>query len=441
MAIKFVDRKSELKKLEEYFKSDNIALIYGRRRIGKTRLAMEFLKNKKGLYLSAIDRGVGYNLAKFSKELSEKFSTPGLRFESFIEMFKFLNHQDIDFIALDEFGYLISALPEFQEIADFHLKKKLILTGSTVSLIESRLMNYKNPLYGRINLYMKVGQLSFESLKEWFSKADTESLIKIYSLAGGIPKYLEFFHGDAIENEAKKTIFEGTHFLFRDAKFLLEEELRDPSRYYLILEALAKGKDTINEISGYTKIEAKDIPFYLKTLENLHLIKSESPLLFKKGKKYLLGDNYFRFWFTFISPYEDELERDFKENALSEFKANFNTYLERIFEDICREYVLKNQKITPFTRTKTGRWWHKDREIDIVALNDDQKKIAFFECKWKDLTEKQARCLLKALEEKSKFFDWNTGGRTEYFGIFAKKIENKAALNKEGFLVFDLRDF
>ncbi len=450
MTIKFIDRVEELNKLKEFFESKRVALIYGRRRIGKTRLILEFIKNKNFLYLLAVDKGYEYNLRKFSGEISKKYKVPGLRFKNYKEMFEFLNETKTEIIAIDEFGYIIEAIPESQEILDSNLNKKIILTGSTVSLIESRLLNYRNPVYGRIDFYLKLKPLKVDNLLEWFKNKPIGELIKLYGAVGGVPKYLEFFSAKKVEEEIKNNFFNDTTFIFRDAKLLLEEELREPSRYIIILEAIANGKNSITKISGYSKIESKDIPFYLKVLRNLGIVSVEKPLFHKKGVRYIISDNYFNFWFRFISPYEDEIESSFLDNVTNDFKKNFNSYLGFIFEKICKEFLIKNREKLSFRFTKIGRWWgfyrdkenkRKELEIDLVALNEEEKKILFVECKWKNLKEKEVREILEELKDKSKFVDWNLNDRKEYFGLIGKKIENKSRLRKEGFLAFDLSDF
>jgi hypothetical protein len=98
-----------------------IAIIIGRRRVGKSRLVLEFIKNKKAIYLLAVDKGVEYNLRKFSEEISKRFRIPGLRFKDFEEMFEFFERMDdIELVVIDEFGYLVKAgvTAEFQRIVD-----------------------------------------------------------------------------------------------------------------------------------------------------------------------------------------------------------------------------------------------------------------------------------------------------------------------------------
>lgn len=85
-------------------------------------------------------------------------------------------------------------------------------------------------------------------------------------------------------------------------------------------------------------------------------------------------------------------------------------------------------------------WWHKDKEIDIVGMNEETGKIVFVECKWKDVSYEGAEQILSDLEDKSSFVRWNNETRKEHFGIVAKKVEGKEKLRQREYLVFDLDD-
>jgi len=119
-------------------------------------------------------------------------------------------------------------------------------------------------------------------------------------------------------------------------------------------------------------------------------------------------------------------------------KQNYGAYQGFIFEKTAAEFLWKTM---PFHFTKLGRWWHKDIEIDLIALNEEQKEIFFFECKWKQLKEETARRILEKLKQKSKYVDWHKDKRKEHYGLIAKQVENKGNLQKEGYMVFDLDDF
>lgn len=151
-----------------------------------------------------------------------------------------------------------------------------------------------------------------------------------------------------------------------------------------------------------------------------------------------MRDNFFEFWFRFVSRYFSEIEIWEREPAWTNFEKEFNTYLGSTYEKVTREFLIERK---PFEFQKIGRWWHKDKEIDLVVLNSDSKEIAFFEVKWSELNAMTSRKILKDLEEKSRFVNWNNEERKEFYGIIAKKIKGKKKLMEEGYLLFDLDDF
>jgi AAA+ ATPase superfamily predicted ATPase len=127
-----------------------------------------------------------------------------------------------------------------------------------------------------------------------------------------------------------------------------------------------------------------------------------------------LDDQFFNFWFKFVYPNKSDL--DFDQVRIKEIKL-------------------------PFSFTEVRKWWHKDKEIDFLAINDQSKEILFAECKWQSLCQKEAEKVLSDLKEKSKYVKWNTEKNKEYYAIFAKKIDGKEALRRRGFLVWDLEEY
>jgi AAA+ ATPase superfamily predicted ATPase len=220
---------------------------------------------------------------------------------------------------------------------------------------------------------------------------------------------------------------------------ILEEELREPETYFQILEAISFGYTKVVEIANYSYLQAKDVSSYLSVLEDIGFVKKEHSVLDKRRIRgiYRMKDNFFEFWFRFISRYFSEIETWAINGAWSNFKREFNSYLGFTFEKIAVEYLVEEK---PFGFHRIGRWWHKGKEIDLVALNEETKGIAFFEVKWSDLKLEKARKILEELEDKSEFVNWNNEERTEYFGLIAKGLEGKEELMEEGYLCYDLED-
>jgi len=111
-------------------------------------------------------------------------------------------------------------------------------------------------------------------------------------------------------------------------------------------------------------------------------------------------------------------------------------YLGIVFEKVASEFLWETK---PFRFTRIGRWWHKENEIDLVALNEFDNEIFFIECKWADLKGNRIRKLFDELKDKSLLVDWNNDAKKHYV-IIAKKVDNKEFFRKEGYYIFDLED-
>jgi hypothetical protein len=418
-----VDRREELKALEEWFRRGRVALLFGRRRVGKTRLVLEFIKGKRAVYLLAADSTLEYNLRKFSEELSARFGVPGLRFADFEELFRFLcSREDVDLVVIDEFGYLVraGALPQFQRVVDLVLgSKKLLLTGSTVSAIESELLGYRSPLYGRVDLVKRLQPLRFHHLFEWFPGASFEGALAVYAATGGVPRYLEFFQRCALE-EVRRVMLNPDTLPFRDAKLILEEELPEPRRYFLVLEAIASGRTRLGEIAQYSGLEPYKLTYYLGVLRDLGYVTYERPLLEGKRGVYRIADPYLAFWFRFIHPFYEELESGITAQALAYFERNFNTHLGQVFEQVAGELLLPELRFT-----RAGRWWKRGEEIDLVALDEDSGTAYFVEFKYS--REVDAELEARRLRRKAELFGWRRGARREVYVIVARSFSRSSS--------------
>ena len=448
----FVNRESELSSLQEAFCSDRAELIviYGRRRIGKTELIKKAIRGKRAGYFFVEQALEKDNLESFKKIVSQTLDNPLIARGDFTweELFEMIANEDRLIIAFDEFPNLISEnkalLSKFQKIWDELLKNttiKLILCGSSISMMENYLLNYRSPLYGR-----RTGQLFVRPLKARhildFGAASIEEAVEIFGITDGIPEYIKevcyrLKHGEKLDE-----VFQPNKSLFSEAEILVKSELREPARYFKILKAIAFGNTKFGDIVNYTGFPTSTVSKYLSNLINLHIVEESYPVLDleerRRNKRYNLSDNYFDFYFRFIHPNKSELILN---GRIADFDSDYNRYLGKVFEKFSKEVLEDYAGMLPFKFSKIGRWWHKDDEIDIVALNEGTKEILFMECKWKHLDHRSASRVIGSLKEKAKRFRWNNEKRKEYFGIMAKKIEDKEKFRKIGYQVFDLDDF
>jgi len=454
---RFIDRERELEFLEEKFGNKRqLIVLYGRRRVGKTELIKQFCKNKDHIYFLADRRGSLLNAERFANIAAEHFGDIPPRVRNFDDAFTYiakrLDERKI-VITIDEFSYLVEkddSIPSvFQLIWDEILKDKntmLILCGSLVSMMES-ILSYRSPLYGRRTGQWKLSPLRFNNAKQIFPGYSTEQKVEAYSILGGIPFYLNTFDDekDIYTNIEEKILTKG-EILYEEVEFLLREELRDYSSYLSILEAIARGNSRISEIANFSKIQAKDLPKYLNVLMRLDIVEKVHPITEKKTTKrtiYKIRDNFFDFYFRFVYPFKSELELGNTKKVMGIIKKDFNMFVGKKFEDISREflYEMNLKGLMPFRLLNIGTWWEKDKEIDAVAFNKEEKKILFCEAKWQDLSRSEAEKVLEKLKEKAEAVEWLNKIRKEYFCLIGKRLKDKKDLREKNYLVFDLEDF
>lgn len=443
MIIQFEDRGKELSELSDVLNSSRFEFIilYGRRRIGKTELVLKATENIERIYYLAVG---AKNLDRFYSLCARHYPEVSKLKTDWEVLFEFLKNK-AEVVVIDEFQNMIhedaNILNIFQSITDITLKEselKLFLLGSSVSVMTSRVLDYDSPLYGRGTGSMELKAVSFFDLEKFFPVAGTRELVEIYGFADGIPFYLVKIDSPFwrwLEGELGKK-----RSLLRDeVDFLMRYEFKDVSTYKLILEAVAHGKTKLNEIKNFIKVKRTDISPYLRNLIEVGMIKRVVPVTENPKSRlgrYYINDNFLKFWFRYIYPNLSSIEEGiFDINVIRE---DYSNYLGGVFEEVVRQFLIKERERI-FGFSKIGRWWHKDKEIDIVAMNDATKEVLFVECKWSDLTCGQAETILDDLLEKAKFVQ--SDARKEYFGIVAKKIERKDDLRGRGFVVFDLDDF
>ena len=454
MIDNFINRKKELMMLEERFRSNKpeLLILYGRRRVGKTELIKQFMKDKPHIYFLSDKTHEKEQLKEVSKKIGEFFNDKLLinrGFGSWIDIFEYLNEKlknRIIFV-IDEFPFLMTANKAissiFQKGWDEYLQNTkifLILCGSSIAMMEKGTLSYKSPLYGRRTGQWKLEPLNFYETEEFFPNYSMERTIEAFSILGGIPAYLKQFDDmkDIFYN-IKEKILRKDSFLYNEPEFVLREELKEPKTYFSVLKNLSFGKNRLNEIATSLGMERNKVSMYLSVLENLNIIERIIPITEKhphKSRKglYFIKDNFFKFWFRFVFPNRGDIEEGNVESVLkNKIMPNFNQSVSLVFEDICTQIIRRKPL---FNIEKIGKWWYKDKEIDIVALNDNTKEILFCECKWQDKIN--AEKILSELKEKSKFVDWNKDKKKEYFAIFAKSFKKK--IGENNVFCFDLKD-
>ena len=468
--MRFINREKELRYLDETRNLSRKKLftivIFGQRRIGKTRLLIEFLTSKD-LYFFVNKRKSSLTLLKeFEEILKNKGIMTKLETLSTWDDFVHIIFDRVKgSVAFDEFQNFIEVEPSifgiFQKFIDLNENREdllLIFTGSTIGLIQKIFRNKKEPLYGRIKRRLKLTELDFKAVTNMCRELkieDIEEITKIYLIFGGFPKYYVSIEDENLMGANADEIID--RFFLRE-NAILEDEVMDilslefgkkSGVYYDILTAIANGNTSLSQIASFLNRKATSISRHLYELLNFFEIISVEERLFRRRRRFYIRHPLMNFWFRFF--HKNLSAYQIREEWLTEYiKKNLNSYFGEVFERRVPEIFGRN--IVPFRPQKIGRYWGKiptkqkgrnEFEIDLIAYNEITKNIAFFEVKWKDFdNKKDITRILRELRSKSRFVEWYNRERIEYYGIIAKKIkeEIKESLRYEGYLVWDLED-
>lgn len=403
----FIGREFELNSLNNLYEEDKFqfAVIYGRRRVGKTTLITEFCKDKPNIFYVAEEYNDKIALENFSDKILTYFDMKDYvsAFESWEKAFMYLGKQAENqrlIVVIDEFPYIVNSnksIPSLlQNLIDHHLKDTklfLIICGSSMSFIEKEVLSYKSPLYGRRTAQFIIHPFDFFDSSRFFPKYDLEDKVKAYGVLGGIPQYLSKFNDSmSIEDNIKKYILSKASYLHEEPKNLLKQELREPAVYNSLIEAIAGGASKLNEIATRIGESSDKCAKYIKTLLELRILKKEVPVGEEGASRksiYRLQDNLFGFWYRFVFNNASLVEQEMVDYIYNrKISGEFNKYMGNVFEDICIQFLIRKNKNMelPFVFEKIGRWRgnnpHKKREEEIDILAISKQNAIFGECKW-----------------------------------------------------------
>ncbi|NLN48369.1 MAG: ATP-binding protein [Clostridiales bacterium] len=439
--MRYLNRYKELDFLKrEYNKNEaSLIILYGRRRIGKTALATEFIKDKEALYYLATEESEDINRRLFKDVVADYIGNDILKsatIDKWDLIFQALSEfrpYEKKVIILDEFQYLGKSNPAFpsifQRIWDTILRNKkfmVILCGSLISMMESQTLNYSSPLYGRRTGQIELQQIPFTYYKDFFPDKSRKGLIELYSVTGGVPKYIELFYNNRdLFGGIKNNILNKSSFLFEEPRYLLMNEVSEIGSYFSIIKTIAAGNHKLSKIAGSIGLKQTGITKYLKTLIDLDILVREVPItedLPEKSKKglYRIKDNFINFWFKFIYPNLSFIEQGYEALVEMIIKNNIiDNHVSYVYENICKEEMWEFNKEGKwsFHFNKVGRWWDKDTEIDIVALDTENNNIIFGECKYTD--KKMDVNIFNSLLLKANKVSWRRNVRKEWFVLFS----------------------
>ena len=437
-----IGRERELKSLNERYQSGKFQFlpIYGRRRVGKTTLIKEFIKDKKAIFFTASESGKNHNLRNLSSAIYEFVSgtVAELSYGSFEAAFDVIleasKKEKLVFV-IDEYPYLAQSYKAISSILQIYIDHKfketdlfIILCGSSMSFMEYQVLGYKSPLFGRRTGQLRIEPFGFYESIGFHEGFAPEAKAVVYGITGGIPKYLEMISDKhTLEQNIISNFLTADSMLFEEPANLLKQELREPQRYNDIITAIARGSSRMNEIVtkvGMDGFDSSKCNKYLASLISLGIVKKEQPALSAAGRKsiYRLKDGMFRFWYRFIPQNMTRIQLGLGEAVFKHILPQIPAYMGEVFEDICKQWLWRGNIAgsLPFRFQDCGRWWganplrKEEQEIDLLAYCPDRRRALFCEAKWTN--DKIDSRVLDDLVAKSEMFAFEE----KHYVLFSK---------------------
>jgi AAA+ ATPase superfamily predicted ATPase len=429
----FVNRSEELERLQRLFDSGDaeLAVVYGRRRLGKTRLVKKALERQENaVFYQARQKTRELQREQFVAAAAETF--PGIEDirPDWERLFRYLGDRNA-IVVLDEFPYLIEqdeSLPSvLQALFDHEFDESettFVLVGSSISTMEEAALLGDSPLYGRASLTLDLRELPFDAATEFLpDDVSADEAIRAWSVFGGVPYYLEEIEADrSLGENIQQTVLTRHGSLRNEPEYVLRMELTEPTRYFSILEAIAGGATGRNEIAGVTGIEYNQLSTYLNRLSRLRLVERRVPVTEQpersKRSQYRLRDPLFRFWFRFLYGSSDRYDQFGDEAYERLVEPEFGDFVAPAFEELCCEALWTLYDGTPIV--DVGQWWYQDHEIDVVGLTDADTLVVG-ECKYQGSPlDYNALTSLQSHTEELRWRPSDGGTRAVEYALFSR---------------------
>lgn len=427
--MEFFDRQYEIQRLREIRdisrRVAQFTVVTGRRRIGKTSLVMKAYENEPMLYFFVTRSTEAVLCEEFAEELTSKLQIPLLgKVERFADIFDYimeLSKTTPLTLMIDEFqdfnrvnSSIFSQMQKIWDKKKGEAKINLIVCGSAYSMMTKLFRNNKEPLYGRQTEFLKIEPFAPSVIKEilayYHPEFQKEDLLSLYLYTGGVAKYVELLmdtEAVTADKMLQRIIAKNSYFIYEGKNMLIEEFGRDYGRYFDILKLIATGHNTRGDIEDILHMEVSG---YMTRLENDYgLIAKNKPMFQKSTNKnivYKINDLFLQFWFRFIYKYNYFIEANAYKKLEEIVRRDYETYSGKVLEQYFKEVMKESEQYTHI-----DSWWDRkgENEIDIIAADDIDKQVTFFEVK-----RQQKEINKQLLSEKIERFKESTGQFSKY---------------------------
>lgn len=408
MRTQFIGRSRELSELNRLYQSKKaeFLILYGRRRIGKTRLITHWMETAKPRAFfwvaeptSSFDQLRSFSQAVFRFESPQ--SQPPLDmtygdWRSAFETLARLAEKERIVVIIDEFTYLLeaeSAVSAYLQHTWDHLLSQsnlfLIISGSHLGMMRRQVLSYQAPLYGRSTANLLLQPLPFGVTQVYYPNYQPDERVAVYAMLGGVPAYWEQFDPQrSVSENIRAELLNYSASMHDEPRLLLADFLHEPHNYVSIFRAIASGAGTPKEIAHFSGLDAKHIPQYLTVLTDTGFLARRVPVTQPPGSRsgrHFITDPFLRFYYRFLARRQSQLALGIEEQSIEELKHHLLDFIGTYtWEELCREWLLRatGQQRLPFLPDQVGSAWTKKAQIDVVGINSMEKTLILGECKW-----------------------------------------------------------
>ncbi len=376
-----------------------LAVVWGRRRVGKTFLLSHFTQHRRAVFFGATQQAEAVELARLveatRRDLGDQAADlAGGHFASWeaaLRFFAALASEEPLVVVLDEVPYLAGSTQGFASVVQAvwdHLtidsKLMLVLTGSAIAMMEA-MIGAGGALRGRPTLTLKLGPLGPLEAHAFLPHLKPAALIEAYAACGGYPLHLrEWDETATTETNLVRLAATPGGILLEDAAGMLAEELPQAGGYARILAAIGRGRTRFGEIAAESE---QRVERPLEILTRAGLIAKVTPVGAPKGARanYEIADPYMAFWFSVLYSDISQIGAGQGTAVIHRRRTEWQRRLGAVFEDAARAHAARLVLSGTLPEdTVVGRWWAirgEPCEVDVLGLRGS-RTVLLGEARW-----------------------------------------------------------
>lgn len=411
-ASDFIGRGEELKLLDNLGNAPKASLLilYGRRRVGKTRLLTHWLQRygNNALYWVAEPTSAFDQLRSFSQAINN-FATPdapapphftyGSWEHALRQAAQLTNAQRRLALFIDEVTYLMDVNPAivgtFQKAWDMWLSKSnifLALSGSHMGLMQQQMLSYEAPLFGRATAQVQLPPLPYGVTAQFFPKYSASERIVLYAVFGGIPAYWERMEeSQSVLANVQRMLLPSNALMHEEPRLLLNDFINDPHNYVAIIRAIAFGNHGQSEICQYTGLSKGLVSKYLSVLRDTSFVERRIPVTentddSRRGR-YFITDPYLRFYYRFVGAYQSMVAMGEQGQMMETIEQNLPQFIQdNTWQEICREWTIRASArgLMPLLVETIGSTWTRTQAFDVVGIHWQKRYLIIGNCYWRE---------------------------------------------------------